>query len=239
MAVAMWCVITAPLCLSQIWTGEAIIDEGSANSAYSPAVTAELLYYTSFTGVVNGLSANLLLPENSDQFGGFFSGAMYYPHICKIWADIFVRHADGTEIQIGDGVASWSISCPPAFSGYVYCDWACPATELAVTDSIRIQEWIQVGTSRNSADFTTGQLGACSLKQSTWTFRRYLQSEGKYDTIFQFFYGHPAHASYIDGITLWPMPIRITFQPASSTPPPRYLPSGTEAYDEARGYGWR
>ena len=222
-AVAICCVVTASLCYSQ-----------------TPANTPTLLYYTSSTGVVNGLPANLLLPENSDQLDGFGLSAMYYPHICKIWADIFVRHADGTEIQIGDNVAYWS-SSDDYFSGYVYCSWTCPATELAVTDSIRIQEWMQLGTVQNSADFTTNQLGAIALKQSTWTFRRYLTKEiVKYYTDFNFSYGHSAYASYIDGIALWPnLPCRMNFQPASSTTPAGYLPADTEAYDEARSYGWR
>ena len=121
---------------------------------------------------VNGLNAYKLEEGQSDiaadcviSVGDMLS--------CFYNSDVYIRHVDGTEIQLGSFIAQTSRS---GGEGYQDGTWNCTEISLEPTDAIKIVERVKIGTITDAKTWITKQLGWTKLKTGTWTFHRYTAS---------------------------------------------------------------
>jgi hypothetical protein len=157
----------------------------------------------------------------------------------RCYSDVYVRHADGSETQIGDDVAIAYARLPDQQVTYGF--WECPELDLDTGDGIKIVAYVTVGDTTTSATFLTSQLKAVKLNSTCWRFTRCVHldfggcsPETWWERLYLFFGGT---CTQVRSISLSPK--LINFQPADASEYPGYMPTGSEPYSDSRGFGWR
>lgn len=124
-------------------------------------------YFRGDQHTVNGLSAYQLgtsqsaIAQNAYQY---YTISMFYWGI-RVW----FRDSGGSETEITDGTPVAQVIRTSVGSGIQFATWACPETDLDVTDAVVIRVYIQAGGIwYEKAEFITEQLGADTLESSTW-----------------------------------------------------------------------
>lgn len=226
----------------------------------TPTITPTILpgsglYYTGITHAVNGLTANAIFiwcPNDSEEITSATLGLQRG----SWWSDVYIRHANGSETQIGSHVAYHEEypESPPedySFSGFRESVWQDPPLiTLEPNDAIKIIEYVQVGDlAPASTTFISRPLWGGQLSGGNWLFSRNIYYQ-YYDPIVfiqqsytAFRYGSLAYSSRVANIITdpadRPVPIHLNFQPDQKTPPSGFLPISDEFFTDFMGFGWR
>jgi hypothetical protein len=132
----------------------------------------EVRYMRGDQQTVNGLTAYILGLSQSDIAKSTSQG---YKGLCGLicYTDVAVRHADGSETPIANGIAA--VSRGSDGEGIQSATWNCPYIPLEPTDAIKITVGVVCGPSWHvsTVTFITEPLGATSLAPSTWTVYYY------------------------------------------------------------------
>ncbi|MEM2995606.1 MAG: hypothetical protein QXI91_06310 [Candidatus Bathyarchaeia archaeon] len=171
----------------------------------------EVRYMRGDQHTVNGLTAYKLETSQSDIAKSISQG---YTGLCTFTCSInvAVRHADGSETSIANGVAAVGrgSSGPGTWEGIQSATWDCPSVPLEPTDAIKITVNVICGPSWHvsTATFITEPLGATGLVPSTWTvyyYTKLVASTYPYypyaSTSGFFLWGTAAYNSRIEGFT--------------------------------------
>ena len=143
-------------------------------------MASETRYFRSDTHTINSLLAKKLLTSRSGTLGSLVCtlGGGAEPD-GSISASIYIRHSNGSETTIAEGVAGRSTYPGPG-------TWSCPQTALSAGDAIKVVLTIdmadvyeEVGPASASATFITEQLvDATQLDAATWSFYYYAEWTG-------------------------------------------------------------
>jgi hypothetical protein len=113
------------------------------------------------------------------------------------------RSSAGVETEITVGTATAIVNRAATGAGIQTTTWACPATVMAVTDSlvIRVYQSLATPPTNLAATFTTEQLGATSLNAVTWTLNYYTRRAATGSGNDRFYWGSATYNSNIAGIS--------------------------------------
>jgi len=170
----------------------------------------ETRYMRSDQHTINGLTAYKLgTTQTSSGIYQEISESGQYN--CRWRALVYVRHADGSEDQVG-------------YTAFIYRDTdgegiqsvtlSVPLTGLSSTDAIRVRVYMAIYSVRTYIDFITEQLGASQLDEATWTFYLYTYRDVTgnpligYTTHARFYWGDSTHNSRIEGFSYSTAPVK-------------------------------
>lgn len=161
------------------------------------------LYYRSDPHTVNGQLGFKLAETNTSTLEysdiGTGEGDMTFR------AQVYIRHANGSETQIGTNVAQMVLDYGTqfGFEDYANAQWICPETELAADDAIKIVEEAVgsgEGAHTGTTTFISEQVGAAMTLSGTWDFIRHLTFDLYAEVEGFISFGDASHASRIEGI---------------------------------------
>ncbi len=167
----------------------------------------ESRFLRSNAATVNGLTAYELGTTLTGSIGLFDQSATTSGDQSATWGiRVYIRHSSSTETEITSGMVA-TVARPSGgdAAGMQTNSWLCPETPLALTDSIVIEVWYQLGAGSPTiaTEFTTPQLGATQLDAATWSVSYYTErdrSGGFFNrqTTALFHWGDTAHNSRIE-----------------------------------------
>ncbi|MCL4873868.1 hypothetical protein KJ039_07295 [bacterium] len=121
-------------------------------------------------------------------------------------SDVYIRHSDGSETQIGFGVAR--VTRSEGGEGFQSGTWSVAERELASGDAIKVVEKIYDNTTlKGTRTFISDAFGsATTLRASTWTFQRYTYWDDLEELDVRLSHGNATYNSRIEGIKTGPHP---------------------------------
>lgn len=157
------------------------------------------------THTVNGLTAYKLATTQSSIAKSFSQTQLddYYPAYWGI--QVWKRNASGYETQLSSGIVA-QVSRTSQGQSIQSATWNCPFTSLNPTDTIVVRTYQKIGSGswQLAATFTTEQLGATQLDNSTWTVYYYTKLTWTYipkyeieETKATFYWGTTTYNSHI------------------------------------------
>jgi len=157
---------------------------------------------------VNGLTGYKLGTEQSATVVGVFI-ATTATATCYAGIRVFVRHADGSEIEITEGTPVAQVSRSSSGGGLQSNTWSCPEVSLAESDAIVVRVYLKSGTGAwyERAVFITEQLNASKLNAATWTVYYYVSKyqDPELGWVWEFDFGTSTYNSRIENFTWTPI----------------------------------
>jgi serine protease AprX len=168
-----------------------VVRYGTVTTSYN-----QTRYMANANVTVNGLTTYSLQLTQSTVGSSYYSGTVGTVYTgFRAWK----RSSAGVETEITAGTATSIVNRAVNGAGIQTSTYACPATVMALTDSlvIRVYQSLVTPPTNLAATFTTEALGAISLDAGTWTLNYYTRRGTNLD---RFYWGTATYNSNIAGI---------------------------------------
>jgi len=151
----------------------------------------ETRYFRSDSHTVNTVTARklgLTLSGVGDSVAQS-SGAPFLPPAAEIGVRVYVLHVDGTKTELTAAVSAVVSVAYPTAKTLVTATWNAPETDLAATDAILVEVYLNDGLSGwvLADTWITPQLGASNLKAVTWRFYYWVEASYSYSPIIGYY----------------------------------------------------